>query len=101
MNPDSGQRYGISAACQIMKISRAAYYKWTHRKVTVHDQENQAVLAYIIDLEEKNHYVFGVKRLVTYINMETPYHARKPWPCPPNHAQGGHSGLYPRGETQS
>lgn len=74
MNPDSGQRYGISAACQIMKISRDAYYKWTHRKVTVHDQENQAVLAYIIDLEEKNHYVFGVKRLVTYINMETPYH---------------------------
>ncbi len=57
-----------------MGISRAAYYKWIHRKVSVHERENQAILAYIVDLEEKNHYIFGVKRLTTYINAETPYH---------------------------
>ncbi|WP_239061464.1 IS3 family transposase [Lacticaseibacillus sp. 53-4] len=74
MNPDGGKPYGISAACRIMGISRAAYYKWTHRTVTTHAQENQAIRDYIIELEEKNHYIFGVKRLVTYINAETPYH---------------------------
>jgi hypothetical protein len=44
-----------------MGISRAAYYKWTHRKVTAHELENQAIRDYIIELEEKNHYIFGVK----------------------------------------
>lgn len=58
----------------MMGVSRAAYYKWTHRKVTVHEQENQAIRDYIIELEEKNHYVFGFKRLMTYINAETQYH---------------------------
>ena len=57
-----------------MGICRAAYYKWTHRKVTAREKENKAILTYIIDLEEKNHYIFGVKRLMTYINAETPYH---------------------------
>ena len=42
--------------------------------MTVHEQENQAIRDYIIELEEKNHYVFGVKRLMTYINAETQYH---------------------------
>lgn len=74
MNPDSGQLYGISAACRILGIARSAYYKWTNRKVTAHELENQAILVYITGLEERNHYVFGVKRLVSYINMETPYH---------------------------
>lgn len=74
VNPDAGKFYGISKACRMMGVSRAAYYKWTHRKVTVHEQENQAIRDYIIELEEKNHYVFGVKRLMTYINAETQYH---------------------------
>lgn len=74
MNPDSGKPYGISAACLILKISRAAYYKWLNRKPTVHQLENEAILTYMLDLEENNHYIFGVKRLVTYINVETPYH---------------------------
>lgn len=74
MNPDSDRPYGISKVCRILNISRAAYYKWLHRKITPHQLENQAILEYIINLEEKNHYVFGVKRLVTYINTETAYH---------------------------
>ncbi|MCT3337663.1 IS3 family transposase, partial [Lacticaseibacillus paracasei] len=51
MNPDAGKFYGISKACRMMGVSRAAYYKWTHRKVTVHEQENQAIRDYIIELE--------------------------------------------------
>ncbi|TXJ62852.1 IS3 family transposase, partial [Lacticaseibacillus paracasei] len=50
MNPDAGKFYGISKACRMMGVSRAAYYKWTHRKVTVHEQENQAIRDYIIEL---------------------------------------------------
>ena len=36
-NPDAGRFYGISTACQVMGISRAEYYQWTHHKVTVHE----------------------------------------------------------------
>ncbi|WP_273933023.1 IS3 family transposase, partial [Lacticaseibacillus paracasei] len=74
MNSDAGAPYGISEVCRMMGISRAAYYKWAHRKVTPHELENQAILDYIIALEEKHHYIFGVKRLMAYINAETPYH---------------------------
>ncbi|MDO5967881.1 hypothetical protein [Lacticaseibacillus paracasei] len=51
MNPDAGKFYGISTACRMMGVSRAAYYKWTHRKVTVHEQENQAIWDDIIELK--------------------------------------------------
>ncbi|WP_239061559.1 IS3 family transposase [Lacticaseibacillus suibinensis] len=74
MNPDANNPYGISAACRILGVSRAAYYKWIHRKPTAHQLENEAILTYVIELEEQNHYIFGVKRLVTYINAKTPYH---------------------------
>lgn len=54
-------------------MSRAAYYKWLGHEPTVHELENQAIYKYINQLEEVNHYIFGVNRLVTYINQETPY----------------------------
>lgn len=55
-------------------MSRAAYYKWLNHEPTVHELENQAIYEYIKQLEEANHYIFGVNRLVTYINQETAYH---------------------------
>ncbi|ORN05808.1 Integrase core domain protein [Lentilactobacillus parabuchneri] len=56
-----------------MELSRAAYYKWLGHEPTVHELENQAIYEYIKQLEETNHYIFGVNRLVTYINQETSY----------------------------
>lgn len=74
MNPDTKRVYGINLSCQILEINRGGYYKWLKRQPTEHELENAAILAYIIELEEANNYIFGVKRLTMYINMETPYH---------------------------
>ena len=60
--------------CRCLKVSRAAYYKWLRRKPSERDKENEAIVDYIMDLEEKHHYIFGVKRLVAYVNKETAYH---------------------------
>ncbi|AUH38721.1 hypothetical protein CXZ13_15995 (plasmid) [Lactiplantibacillus plantarum] len=60
--------------CQYVGVSRAAYYKWLHRKVNAHELENEAILAHIIKREESKNYIFGVRTMTTYINEETPYH---------------------------
>lgn len=60
--------------CQFLGVSRAAYYKWLHRQPSKRAIEDSAIVAYIKDLEEKHHYIFGVKRLVAYVNRETVYH---------------------------
>ncbi len=60
--------------CQYVGVSRAAYYKWTHRKVTAQELENKAILAYIIAREESKNYIYGVRTMTMYLNKETPYH---------------------------
>ncbi|WP_367369460.1 IS3 family transposase [Pediococcus ethanolidurans] len=74
MNPDTNQVYGVSFMCQYVGVSRAAYYKWTHRKVTAQELENKAILAYIIAREESKNYIYGVRTMTMYLNKETPYH---------------------------
>ncbi|MCT3066531.1 IS3 family transposase [Lactiplantibacillus pentosus] len=74
VNPDTNQVYGISFMCQYVGVSRAAYYKWLHRKVNAHELENEAILAYIVKREESKNYIFVVRTMTTYINKETPYH---------------------------
>uniref|UniRef100_UPI003F5661B5 IS3 family transposase n=1 Tax=Pediococcus ethanolidurans TaxID=319653 RepID=UPI003F5661B5 len=66
--------YGVSFMCQYVGVSRAAYYKWTHRKVTAQELENKAILAYIIAREESKNYIYGVRTMTMYLNKETPYH---------------------------
>lgn len=57
-----------------MGISRAAYYKWTHRKVTAHEQENQAIRDYIIELEEQNQGLeFGVLESISIPKVLGPF----------------------------
>lgn len=74
MNPDTKRPYGISFMCNYVGISRAAYYKWTHRAVTAHELENDVILNYIIAREEAQNYIYGVRTMTMYINTETPYH---------------------------
>ncbi|VDG24737.1 Transposase [Lactobacillus plantarum ZJ316] [Lactiplantibacillus mudanjiangensis] len=61
--------------CRFMNVSRAAYYKWIHRKPSKRETEDKVILAYIQKLEEENHYTFGVQRLVMNLNLDTPYYA--------------------------
>jgi transposase InsO family protein len=65
--------------CKFIGVSRAAYYKWTHRKSTTHELENDAILTYIITRQEANHYIYGVRTMTMYINIETPFHVSQGW----------------------
>lgn len=60
--------------CNYVRVSRAAYYKWTHRKVTARELENDVILNHIVAREEANNYIYGVRTMTMYLNMETPYH---------------------------
>jgi putative transposase len=60
--------------CQFLGVSRAAYYKWLHRRPSQRALEDEGIVKYIKKLEEQHHYIFGVKRLVAYVNNETAYH---------------------------
>ncbi|WP_263390499.1 IS3 family transposase [Lactiplantibacillus dongliensis] len=64
----------IGLMCKYLGVSRAAYYKWLNRRPSQREIEDQAIVDYIRKLEEAHHYIFGVKRLVAYVNKETDFH---------------------------
>jgi len=58
-----------------MEVSRAAYYKWLHRKPSKREIEDRAIVAYLTELEEKNNYTLGVNRLIMNLHCDTNFHA--------------------------
>lgn len=45
--------YPIDTLCRLGKISRAAYYKWLNRKITLHEAENYRIAAEIEAIHEQ------------------------------------------------
>jgi len=74
VNPDTQKGHNITLLCQYAHVPRSSYYKWLRHDVSNRKIENQAIVAYMIELEEQHHYIFGVERLTMYINQNTPYH---------------------------
>jgi len=60
--------------CEFLEVSRSAYYKWLTHEPSKREIDDKAIVDYIKQLEEKHNYIFGVKRLVSYVNNETAYH---------------------------
>ena len=60
--------------CEFLGVSRSAYYKWLTHEPSKREIDDKAIVDYIKQLEEKHNYIFGVKRLVSYVNNETAYH---------------------------
>lgn len=60
----------IEWMCDILEVSRTAYYKWQHREVTNEEFENM-ILAQVI-LHYYDHYngVIGYRRMTGYINKD-------------------------------
>ncbi|WP_349630364.1 IS3 family transposase, partial [Lentilactobacillus sp. Marseille-Q4993] len=71
----TGKKFTTAYCCQSIGIARSSYYDWLTHKPSKRDLEDQAILDYIIPLEEANNYIFGVESLVMYLNKETDYHA--------------------------
>ena len=60
--------------CQEIGITRRSYYKWLNRKETNNDKLNNELIEFILDLESKHNYIFGVETLVMHINKDTENH---------------------------
>lgn len=61
--------------CRLVKISRAAYYKWLNHEPSKRQNDDDQIVTYMIQLEKKHSYIYGVERLKMYVNMETSFHA--------------------------
>ncbi len=54
--------------CKKLNISRAAYYKWIHRKVPQQELENIRLAQLIIEYDERFHHILGYRRMRAWIN---------------------------------
>lgn len=60
--------------CQEVGITRRSYYKWLNRKENENDKLNNELTEFILNLESKHNYIFGVESLVMHINGDTDHH---------------------------
>ncbi|MCR5795374.1 MAG: IS3 family transposase [Solobacterium sp.] len=54
--------------CKVLNISRAAYYKWLHRKQTEEEIENERIAQLILEYDGKYKHTLGYRRMRMYIN---------------------------------
>ena len=60
--------WGIGWMCRQLEVSRAAYYKWTHREIPVQEQENIKLAGLIRAYDERFHHILGYRRMTSWIN---------------------------------
>ncbi|MCE5132285.1 IS3 family transposase [Staphylococcus saprophyticus] len=61
--------FPIKHLCQILKISRASFYKWLHRNPTQKEIENQVLLEEIKHIYKKYKGIYGYRRIYIYIRL--------------------------------
>lgn len=54
--------------CRHFEISRAAYYKWLHRKAPDEELENIKLAQLIKEYDERFHHILGYRRMTSWIN---------------------------------
>jgi len=60
--------------CQQLNISRAGYYKWLHRKKPADEVENEQLVLWIKEYDEKFKHTLGYRRMRNYINRDKNKH---------------------------
>lgn len=54
--------------CKQLGIARAAYYKWLHREVPEHEQENIELAELIKEYDDRFGHILGYRRMTAWIN---------------------------------
>lgn len=65
---DDHKDWGIRWICELLDVSRAAYYKWKKRKPSERDLENERLLEKIKAVAESNNSLFGKLAMTDHIN---------------------------------
>ena len=62
------KKWSINWMCKQLKLSRAAYYKWLHRKVPKQELENMKLAELIKEYDEQFNHILGYRRMTSWIN---------------------------------
>lgn len=60
--------WSISWMCKQLVVSRAAYYKWTHRDTPIQEKENIELASLIKNYDERFNHILGYRRMTLWIN---------------------------------
>ena len=63
--------------CQQLDITRAAYYKWLHRRIPEAEQENILLAQLIREYDDRFNHILGYRRMALYINRLNNKHYSK------------------------
>lgn len=58
----------INWMCKQLEISRAAYYKWLHRKTSEQELKNIKLAELIKEYDERFNHILGYRRMTSWIN---------------------------------
>ena len=62
------KHWSIRWMCQQLDITRAAYYKWSHREIPETEQENILLAQLIQEYDDRFNHILGYRRMTLYIN---------------------------------
>lgn len=62
------ENWSINWMCKQFEISRAAYYKWLHRKIPKQEAENLKLAELIKEYDERFKHILGYRRMTSWIN---------------------------------
>lgn len=62
------KNWSIKWMCNLLGISRAAYYKWLNRSVPKHEEENIKLAELIKEYDERFGHILGYRRMTAWIN---------------------------------
>lgn len=62
------KNWSIEWMCKQLEISRAAYYKWTHREIPEQEAENIKLANLIKEYDERFGHILGYRRMTSWIN---------------------------------
>lgn len=67
------RNWSILKMCQILEISRAAYYKWLKRQNRGPDPEEERLLELIRKTAKRNRYLFGCRKMAMILSRKLKY----------------------------
>ncbi|WP_413481741.1 IS3 family transposase [Mammaliicoccus vitulinus] len=63
-------KYPIKWLCSVLGINRSSYYKWTNRKQSKRELENNALMEDINDIYHQYQGIYGYRRIYIYIRLK-------------------------------
>src|SRR5699024_7813108 len=62
-------KYPIKWLCSVLGITRSSYYKWTNRKPSKREIENNTLMEDINDIYHQYQGIYGDRRIYIYIRL--------------------------------